>query len=353
MKANGVRETTTTTGTGVVTLAAVTGYVRFADAHTVGDVVDYAINNGSNWEWGRGTVGAANTLARTTVKSTYVAGVYNSSPAGPITLSGQSAVIEAPIGESAFDPASPGPIGGTTPNTAAFTTVTMMAGTLTSAQAIEASAATWNNAAEKMVGRSVDITDTASHVESYLDLLKVGGVRKSGVRKDGALILWNGANDDTNYERGFMRWNTNVLEIGTEKAGTGSARDVLIKTNAINVVTFNSIGATIIHTPLTCQSYATFSNYVLTSAGVYMRSNTAYLRFGTADDASLDRIGAGIIGVRNGSTGGAAISMVEQTAPAAPAANGVYIYAQDNGAGKTQLMALFATGVAQQIAIEP
>jgi len=44
---------------------------------------------------------------------------------------------------------------------------------------------------------------------------------------------------------------------------------------------------------------------------------------------------------------------IEITAPSAPSANGVRLYAQDNGAGKTQLMALFATGVAQQIAIEP
>ena len=44
---------------------------------------------------------------------------------------------------------------------------------------------------------------------------------------------------------------------------------------------------------------------------------------------------------------------VTQTAPAAPAANGVYIYAEDDGAGKTRLMARFATGAAQQIAIEP
>jgi hypothetical protein len=47
------------------------------------------------------------------------------------------------------------------------------------------------------------------------------------------------------------------------------------------------------------------------------------------------------------------IEQTEMTAPSAPAANGVRIYAQDNGAGKTQLMALFASGAAQQIAIEP
>lgn len=45
--------------------------------------------------------------------------------------------------------------------------------------------------------------------------------------------------------------------------------------------------------------------------------------------------------------------MTEMTAPAAPATNGVRIYAEDNGSGKTRLMALFATGVAQQIAVEP
>jgi hypothetical protein len=50
---------------------------------------------------------------------------------------------------------------------------------------------------------------------------------------------------------------------------------------------------------------------------------------------------------------GGYIQMKEQTAPTAPSANNVRIYAQDNGAGKTQLMALFATGAAQQIAIEP
>lgn len=47
------------------------------------------------------------------------------------------------------------------------------------------------------------------------------------------------------------------------------------------------------------------------------------------------------------------LAMVEQTAPAAPATNAVYIYPEDNGAGKTRLMARFATGAAVQIAIEP
>jgi hypothetical protein len=43
----------------------------------------------------------------------------------------------------------------------------------------------------------------------------------------------------------------------------------------------------------------------------------------------------------------------EMTAPSAPSADAVRIYAEDDGGGKTQLMALFSTGLAQQIAIEP
>jgi hypothetical protein len=71
-------------------------------------------------------------------------------------------------------------------------------------------------------------------------------------------------------------------------------------------------------------------------------------------DTKLFREAAGVLSVRGSSTSvGGAIGLIEQTAPAAPAANGVRIYAEDNGAGKTRLMALFATGVAQQIAIEP
>ena len=48
-----------------------------------------------------------------------------------------------------------------------------------------------------------------------------------------------------------------------------------------------------------------------------------------------------------------AIPFVEITAPDAPAANGVRLYAVDNGAGKTLLVARFGSGAAQTIATEP
>jgi hypothetical protein len=45
--------------------------------------------------------------------------------------------------------------------------------------------------------------------------------------------------------------------------------------------------------------------------------------------------------------------MLEQTDPAAPAANNGIVYTRDNGSGKTQLCVRFATGAVQVIATEP
>jgi hypothetical protein len=72
--ADRVKETTTTTGTGSVTLAgAATGYQAFfgSAALAVGDTTLYAIEDqaGANWEIGIGTLNSSTLLARTTVIS--------------------------------------------------------------------------------------------------------------------------------------------------------------------------------------------------------------------------------------------------------------------------------------------
>jgi hypothetical protein len=66
---NRVQETTTTGGTGTITLAgAVTGYITFAAGFTTGDVLFYTIDNGiGEWEIGIGTLVTTGTLSRTTV----------------------------------------------------------------------------------------------------------------------------------------------------------------------------------------------------------------------------------------------------------------------------------------------
>ncbi len=48
-----------------------------------------------------------------------------------------------------------------------------------------------------------------------------------------------------------------------------------------------------------------------------------------------------------------AMRMAEMTAPSAPGVNSGVMYLEDNGSGKTRMMVLFATGAAQQVAIQP
>lgn len=81
--ADRVQETTTTTGTGTVTLAgAVTGYQTFA-AVGDGNSTYYTIAGGSEWEVGIGTYTASGTtLSRTTVISSSNSGSLVSFSAG-------------------------------------------------------------------------------------------------------------------------------------------------------------------------------------------------------------------------------------------------------------------------------
>lgn len=66
-----VKDSTTTTGTGNVTLSgtAPTGYQTFANAYNVGDVFPYCIAGGSEWEVGLGYLSASTTLVRDTVEN--------------------------------------------------------------------------------------------------------------------------------------------------------------------------------------------------------------------------------------------------------------------------------------------
>lgn len=95
---NLARMTTTTTGTGTITLgSAVAGYLTFAQAGVAnGDVVDYAIKDGNDSEIGTGTyTSSGTTLTRTVTKST------NSNAA--ISLSGAAEVFITPRAETLND----------------------------------------------------------------------------------------------------------------------------------------------------------------------------------------------------------------------------------------------------------
>ena len=154
--------------------------------------------------------------------------------------------------------------------------------------------------------------------------------------------IYNTFTDASNYERGFVRWDSNRLEVGTEKAGTGTARTCRFG-NIAEGEFFESVPD------------GTPSIY---SGGSRFYFGTYYLGIGTATGApqhgiALTAGGESLRVVGSTTAAGGTLEFIEMTAPVAPAANGVRIYAEDDGAGKTRLMALFATGAAQQIAIEP
>jgi len=98
---------------------------------------------------------------------------------------------------------------------------------------------------------------------------------------------------------------------------------------------------------------------VLSSVSKLILPTTGEFAFGVpasqTRDVIISRKAAGIVSFDSttSANGQAALHLSERTAPSAPAANGVYIYTQDDGSGKTQLMALFSSGAAQQIAIQP
>jgi hypothetical protein len=138
--------------------------------------------------------------------------------------------------------------------------------------------------------------------------------------------VYNTFTDASNYERGFVRWSSNVFEIGPEKAGTGADRGTRITSPGGNL-SFRAGTA-----PWEVQ---------LTSAGHFNPASNNNQELGSSGNNWKNFFLSNYQ------------EIAEMTAPAAPATNKVRIYAVDNGSGKTQLMALFATGAAQQIAIEP
>jgi hypothetical protein len=56
------------------------------------------------------------------------------------------------------------------------------------------------------------------------------------------LRVYNTYTDASNYERGKIAWASNVLQIGTEKAGTGTARSLELQTDGTTRLTISTTG---------------------------------------------------------------------------------------------------------------
>lgn len=91
----GIKETTTTTGIGTLSLSAVTGFSRFSNVFPVGTSVLYSLldSSGQILESGIGTVAAGNTLSRDKISATLQSGTYNDLTPTAVSLTGTTTVI--------------------------------------------------------------------------------------------------------------------------------------------------------------------------------------------------------------------------------------------------------------------
>lgn len=87
MIANWVKASTTTTGTGTLTLSSVAGYPRPSDAIETGVHVQYVIlTSAGDLEAGIGTVSAGNMLTRDRINATWAGGTYTSVAPSALSL---------------------------------------------------------------------------------------------------------------------------------------------------------------------------------------------------------------------------------------------------------------------------
>jgi hypothetical protein len=244
---------------------------------------------------------------------------------------------------------------------------------------------TWNNVSTTFTGVKLNVTDTASASASLLMDLQVGGVSQFKVSKGGgvtaASYVGNSLSDVNSRmfittafgnlrvvgnSTSNLEWTSSSSAFGTtDLILTRDAANTLAQRNGVNAQTFR-----LYNTFTDASNYERLSfsydgvQFVIGAEGAGTGSVRA-LRLTTTQGIVLDTTNGVAFRTANGGTQwanidnsglsivGRYIQLTEQTAPAAPAANGVRIFAEDDGAGKTRLMARFATGAAVQIAIEP
>jgi hypothetical protein len=127
------------------------------------------------------------------------------------------------------DFAAPPVIGSTTPNTAAFTTLTASSLVASGNVVSDSNLRMRSNTGQISLGAANDVQLFRGNTASVLEL-------RSGTNPQ-TFRIYNTYTDASNHERGFMRWSSNVLQIGTEKGSVGgSARPIGINVGSIEAI---------------------------------------------------------------------------------------------------------------------
>lgn len=153
----------------------------------------------------------------------------------------------------------------------------------------------------------------ANDTRLWRDAANIVGQRNDTTAQ--AFRIYNTFSSTTSYERLEIDWKTtaNVILIGAQKgSGGGTAR--------VMSLVYGGTSTAAMSVPIT-SGQVTFGGGLVSGGTINIDGNFQ--------------------------------EFLEMTAPSAGAANTCRLFAQDNGAGKTQLMALFNSGAAQQVAIQP
>jgi hypothetical protein len=241
----------------------------------------------------------------------------------------------------------------------------------------------WNAGGVTFPGITYSVTNTASASGSLLFNYLVGGTTVSNLGTTGVLNVrgsdnairglgadslrrWSfEATGITMVSGATIKWSsasggpsdTSIdLAIVREGARTLGLRD---GTNANRLQISNTWTSTSVHEELSLYFSSNVAHIAATHTGATAR--VMQLDYGGTTTSAISipitsgqvTFGGGLISGGTITHGANFIEYTEMTAPAAGAANTARVYAEDNGAGKTRLMAIFNTGAAQQLAIEP
>jgi hypothetical protein len=226
---------------------------------------------------------------------------------------------------------------------------------------------TWNAGATTFTAIKMDVTDTASAAGSLLLDLQVGGTSRFSVSKTGVIITGSlGVSASTFLTFGgttaafpaLKRSGTTLaVRLADDTADAPLTASALVSTaSPVNTTSIAALGYSLTGSDAS-SLFDVSGTWNTTGTPTLLKANVT----DTASNAAsllldLQVGGTSRVAVTKGGhivQAGSYHEMAEMTAPAAPATNGVRIYAEDNGSGKTRLMARFATGSAVQIAIEP
>ncbi len=346
MSRDRVRETTSTTGTGTITLdGAVTGYQSFADGVGDGNECDYciALRGGDEWEVVHGVVGGGGiTITRTNPPRS------SSNSGSPVSFSAgtKDVFVVTPDGGHIavgttpdYDPTSAGPgviaavLYQAPTDGAALTAAARVAGILNffNYEGVD------DDVSNYIYGSATYVYPLSGPIAHAIFGIKGHSV---GATYDGT-----GACDSITGTESFA-----TISGGGQGVFSGSA--VIGVQGAAQAAG----GATVITSLIGGDFYASFSGATVTNlVGVRVplingaATNNYGLKIGPINSATNNYAIFTETGLNHF---GFAIEMPEQSDPSAPPANTGRIYMKDVG-GKTAFVARFPSGAVQQIAIEP